>query len=179
MPPTEQSKSRVARLFAKPLLGWSCLIMLALLFVLLAVSLFYILPLLTQPPGFIEKHLEKAPNMDASFAVALEYESYAIRAQGIQIALGFIVGLFMAAFGLLLFAIGATDDFGFDGTYKEAKLNLKSTAPGLVVIVISGFIICFAVTKDVRRSFDASYKTGGDPRIETRTGPPPPTKAIN
>src|SRR5262249_6095760 len=114
-----------------------------------------------------------------SFIVALEYESYAIRTQGIQVALGLLVGLFMAGFGMLLFSLGGADNFGLGGEHKEAKISVKSSAPGLVVLMISGVIISFAVAKDVRRSFDASFKEGKDSVIRSSDREPPGAKALN
>lgn len=150
------------------MLGWMCIGLGAAMLLLFGFCLYYILPLLTQPPGFVDDYLKRASDVDASFLVALQYESYAIRTQGIQIALGFLVGILMGAFGLLLFSIGATDAIDFDGTFKEAKLSLKSTAPGLVVMVVSGIIICFSVTRDVKRTFDATYNQGKGVKIENR-----------
>jgi len=109
----------------------------------------------------------------------LEYESYAVRTHGIQVALGFLIGLFMAGFGLLLFAIGATDDFGLSGEHKDGKLTLKSTAPGLIVIGISGLIISFAVTKDFKRSFETSFKQGKEPVITAKETKVPPPKVVD
>lgn len=153
-------------LFARSALGWTCVGMAILLILLFAYALFAVLPLMTQPPGFVDRYMEKAGSMDASFLSALEYESFVIRTQGIQIALGFIVGLLIAAFGLVLFAVGATDAFGAGmSSHEGIKVNLRSTAPGLIVLLISGAIISFAVTKDVRRKFDASFEEGKKPQI--------------
>jgi hypothetical protein len=144
--------------------------------ILFAITLLRVVPLLTEPPGLAMKYLDKTTGgIDGPFLAALEYESFAIRTQGIQIALGFLVGILLGAFGLLLFAIGATDAVELAGSARETKLNLKSTAPGLVVMLMSGAVISFAVTKDVRRKFDATYQQGAEaPRIESRDSDSPP-----
>src|SRR5437870_332904 len=134
--PTASPTTASPALFSRTALGWTCIVMAALLLVLFGYAVFTVLPLLTRPPGFVDRYLEKAGNLEASYVTTLEYESFVIRTQGVQVALGFIVGLLIGAFGLVLFAVGVSDAFTAEGTYKEAKLGLQSAAPGLVILLI-------------------------------------------
>ena len=165
------------RLFAKPILGWASIAMASAMLILFGFALFLILPLLTQPPSLAKEFLEKKePGIDGPFVVALEYESFAIRTQGIQIALGFLVGILMAVFGLLLFAIGATAVFEGEGDVPGAKFSAKSTAPGLVVMVMSGIIIAFSVGKNIPREFEVIYNQGKNVSVTTeKVGSTTPT----
>src|SRR5216683_1994768 len=89
--PRKRSDAVPPRLFAKPILGWASIAMASAMLILFGFALFLILPLLTQPPSLAKEFLEKKePGIDGPFVVALEYESFAIRTQGIQIALGFL-----------------------------------------------------------------------------------------
>ena len=56
--------------------------MAGLLLVLFGIALIYILPLLTAPPGLAKEYIQRAPNLNASFVLALEYESFSIRTAG-------------------------------------------------------------------------------------------------
>jgi hypothetical protein len=166
--------------FSKRALGGVSVVVGLLLLGVLIYAVSEILPLLTKTPGFIEKRMQDQPDLNLAYVATLEYESFAIRMQGSQVALGFLVGLVLGVFGLLLFAIGATDAFEAAGSTDKASVSLKSTAPGLIVLGISGLVITFAVSKDLHRSFEASYDQSKVPKIKSEQLPPPRSgKGIN
>src|SRR5689334_12297383 len=88
-------------------LGWTSATGFVLLLLVIIVVCYSTVATLMKPQPFLEKYIsdsEKRSNLDASMAVALEYQSMAIRAQGIQVASGLLAGLALIAAGLLLFA---------------------------------------------------------------------------
>src|SRR5262245_2986680 len=108
------------QVFSKSALGWASIIMGAALLLVFGYALFQVMPLLTNPPQFIDQTIrdelrdlapKERPDLYVAYVATLEYESFVIRTQGIQVALGFLVGLLVAAFGMVLFAIGASDAF--------------------------------------------------------------------
>lgn len=121
-------------------------------------SLFWILPLITSPPSILNNPTLMADDKRfAAYIVSLEYESFALRLHGTQIALGFVVGLFFSTLGMILLAAGITGDVSVDGQQQEAKISLKGLTPGLVVLICGAALIGLAESKKLTRSFDASY----------------------
>src|SRR5262245_27455091 len=118
---TEQATDTAS---ARNLLRWAGIVQSCLLLLAFAFMMWQIIPMLTETQEFLTKHLEKSGQLEASFAVSLEYESYLIRVEGIQIALGFTVGLLLCVFGLVLFTIGVTDAFQLVGSNKDGKITL-------------------------------------------------------
>lgn len=168
--------------FAKSALGWASVGIVAILLILLAYTLFFVVPLLTQPPNFIDQSVKASlsnvtaienPELYIAYLSTLEYESFCMRTQGIQISLGFLVGLFLAAFGMMLFAIGATGTVEASAEKNAVAVAIKSTTPGLAVLITSGIIIALAVTKNVQRKFEATYEKGGVPTVKTFPFTPP------
>jgi hypothetical protein len=132
---------------------------------------------LTKPQPFLEKYLEQnkdemnklAPQM----AVTLEYESMAIRAHGIQISYGFVCGLIFLVVGLLLFVTCTVQAFKLSASSTPFELTLASAAPGLVPMIISGFLIGFSIQKDANRRFTAALELPTGAKGNLDAGRPP------
>src|SRR5260370_24034940 len=105
-----QGKQTEEKPFSLVLLGWACVIVTGILIALIVWMSWTVVSTLTQPQPFLQKYLDDPAtkkDLGAEMAIALEYESMAVRSQGLQLAFGFVVGLVFLAIGLLLFAVGA------------------------------------------------------------------------
>ncbi|MEX1028025.1 MAG: hypothetical protein WD049_08470 [Candidatus Paceibacterota bacterium] len=81
----------------------------------------------------------------ARAAIVMEYANADIRISGVQVAFGFIIGMFFVVVGLLLLSAGFSG--ALDVEAKTAGLNVKlaTAAPGLAAVVIGGAITIAAV----------------------------------
>lgn len=160
-PPAPQgaAPSDVTGNFSSLVLGWCCvggwLVLVAIVvicFYQIVQSVTSTVPILSRiPPDSIKS---------ADMLVTLEYESMVIRTQGVQVAFGMVLGLVFVATGLLLFATNAIGPLKMRGKQGELGLSLESVAPGTAILIVGGVIISLAITKDVRRVFQASMREG-------------------
>lgn len=174
-----------ANYFSPIYLGCACIVSNGLLAAVIAWASVKVVTTMTQPQPFLENYIntkENQKSLKASMAVALEYESMAIRTQGLQVAFGFLAGLILLAVGLLLFAIGAFQSFGLESRFQSWTVNLSSSAPGLAVLLAGAIIIGMAVGKDVRRQFTATHfqeTTSADGTTEEQPPGPGEGKTID
>jgi len=162
--------------FSLVALGWSSV---AGAFILICVIVWMALTVvntLTQPQPFLKSYIEDKENkktLGPEMAITLEYESMAVRSQGVQVAFGFVVGLVFLATGLLLFGVAAVNAVRMVGKTENSQWTLSTTAPGLVPIVLGSILVGLAVQKDMRRTFSASMDRGGAPKVVTEQVRPP------
>ncbi len=94
----------------------------------------------------------------ARAAIIMEYANADIRISGVQVAFGFIAGMFFVVVGLLLFSAGFSGVLDMEARAGGFNLKMATAAPGLAAVVIGGAITIAAVTKDVSRSISAKLR---------------------
>lgn len=169
-------------------IGWTFLILIAILGLCIVFAFVYFVVVSMASPSFLNEYVKDRSDIPAQMTVTLEYESRTLKTMGVQIAFGFLVGLVFAAIGVLLFAAGANGALQLKSTGNWLPITLSATTPGLAVLTLGGIIIAMAVSKDVSRDMSAemnlpsSGKNSGEmkrvvstgthePEEEERTGP--------
>ena len=90
----------------------------------------------------------------ASFVIALEYNSHALKIQGLQIAYALLLGIVFVAIGMILFAMDAAGSIAMKVQTGPSVFDIKGATPGLICIVLGAILTCVAISKDVTSGFE-------------------------
>lgn len=154
------------------------LVLAAMLLIVMSIFAWHVVDSLTKPTPMFQslsdriakERLESKDGLQitARAAIVMEYANADIRISGVQVAFGFIIGMFFVVVGLLLFSAGFSG--ALDMEAKTAGLNFKlaTAAPGLAAVVIGGAITIAAVTKDISRPISAQIEEATGMSIDQR-----------
>lgn len=134
--------------------------------VLFGYSVIRIVPLFTELPKidetakkFEETFGPKSFDRDfVKFLYALEYESYAIRLQGLQVIVGYIIGTSLVTLGLLLMSTNIATTTEFSASGMSFGISLSRIGPGLVLAIVGGIIIFASISKGVHRYYEVDTR---------------------
>ncbi len=172
---------RGGKFLSNAILGWAGIILMVVLVLALVGGSFQVTNFLTGIDKEIAQQLERANQLNQQMTVTLQYESMAIRTQGLQIESGMMLGLLFAILGTLLFAFGAVGAFQVSSKTKLGEIMLSSGAPGLALILASVVVVAMALTVDVRRTFVGRLQEGGQNSFDVgeKSAPGPGTAAAD
>ncbi|MEX0725999.1 MAG: hypothetical protein WEB58_00795 [Planctomycetaceae bacterium] len=164
---------QVKKHFALHYVGWFFSLAILALVVLVTWASVMTINHLANPPSFLDEYLNDKPNLHASMAVTLEYQSYALRVQGIQIAYGLMLSLIFVSIGMILFAVQAVGTIDFHTKMSDQTFGLKASSPGIASILLGAVIAMVTIHKGVGQEFSAGLQESGVGAMSTGKQIPP------